>query len=256
MKRLLLILTIISIVNFISAQDLLVGDDFSIDNLGNTYILKNNVLNKYSNGVYECAFDNYSAGIISKFDVSNPLKILVFFGEFNKIVYLDNKLSELRSPIMLDDLGYYDVKAVCSSVFGGFWLFDNQNMCVCRIDSDLTTSMQGTNIYQKLGGANVIDMSESGNYLFLKTDDAKIIVLDKFGNYVKVVDVNAEDFSFAIENDVLYYACGNEIFVCDFNFDRRERIMEIGGGAKSFCVKHNKLFVLDSEGLKTFEIRE
>ncbi len=40
---------------------------------------------------------------------------------------MDNYLSEIRSPIWLDDLGVDQAQLVCSSNQGGFWIFNGLN---------------------------------------------------------------------------------------------------------------------------------
>lgn len=79
----------------ISAQktdaDFLVG----LDGLENIYLIRNNVFHKkHKTEIWE--YKNPSLGTISKIDIQNPLKIVLFYKDFNTIITLDNQLNETQ----------------------------------------------------------------------------------------------------------------------------------------------------------------
>lgn len=220
------------------------ADCVQVDRLGNIYTIHNNIVTKYDENLnVQCSYDNYAAGNISLLDVTNPFKIIVFYAEFNKSVYLDNNLSLLQSAINLDDAGFYNTTSVASSSFGGFWLFDEQEMCVRRLESDLSTSVQGTNIYAKLGDSNVVYIKESANYIFLLTSKSAIIVLDKFANYFTTIELEAECSDFCTDNDILYCNSAKGIQVFDLTRQTQTEI-EVPYSTKIFSVRQGKLFVV------------
>jgi len=260
MKNIINTLVILFSLNSVFAQDsaFLVFDTnangLEIDNLGNIYLINSNVVTKYdANMNFLCAYDNYPAGSMSSIDTHNPFKVIVFYSEYNKLIYLDSKLSELYSPIFLEDAKLYNTKVVCSSSFGGFWVFDEQNVCVRRVSSNLEISQQGTNIYDKLGEANVIAMRESISYLFLLTDDGKFLILDKFGNFYKVIDIGEPCSDFCIDNDMLYYSKNGEIFAYDIMEDKIVTIPS-DGKADKFRIRHDLLYMLIDNKLKCSKI--
>jgi hypothetical protein len=68
---------------------------FGLDVLENYYFEKNNVLiKKNPNQTWE--YQNNALGKISSVDFKNPLRILVFYEEFNTLVFLDNQLNEIQ----------------------------------------------------------------------------------------------------------------------------------------------------------------
>lgn len=68
---------------------------FGFDVLENYYFEKNNVLiKKNPNQTWE--YQNNALGKISSVDFKNPLRILVFYEEFNTLVFLDNQLNEIQ----------------------------------------------------------------------------------------------------------------------------------------------------------------
>ncbi|MCF0206437.1 MAG: hypothetical protein HUK15_03315, partial [Bacteroidales bacterium] len=225
-----------------------------VDKTGNIYTLANNVISKYDEKMdFVCRYDNYSAGSISMLDVSNPFKLLAFVSEFNKLMYLDNNLTELRSPINLDDAGLYNVPVVCSSSFGGFWIFDSQNSCVKRVAMDLTTTQNGTSLYNVLNDSEILQMLESVSYIFLLTSQGDILILDKFGNFIRTLDFDSEVASFCVDNDILYYSLSGAIHAYNISVDSSAVIAELPS-VKAFGVRHDLLYCLYDKELVCMRI--
>lgn len=262
MKKIFIASVLLLLFCFAEAQDFVPwskevdASAIEIDRLGNIYLVKDNVVSKYDQEMnFVCSYDNYPAGSMSSLDVSNPFKVIVFYSEFNKLIYLDSKLAELRSPILLDEAELYGTKAVCSSSYGGFWVFDEQNSCVRRVDSNLEVSQMGTNIYDRLGDADVLAMRESINYLFLFLDGGKIVVLDKFGNFFRSLDVGETCSDFCIDNDLLYYSHDGKIEAYDVAFDTTLPIPTSGKEIRNFRIRHDLLYVLEENSLECCKIQ-
>jgi glutaredoxin-related protein len=71
--------------------------DFAVDNLDNVYVLAStDQLKKYNSGGDSVAvFNNVKKfGKISTIDVSNPLKVLLYYKDFSTIVVLDRLLAK------------------------------------------------------------------------------------------------------------------------------------------------------------------
>src|SRR5438552_190098 len=69
-------------------------DYFTADNLGNFYTVREDELIKYlPNGKMFARYSNLKLGSISAIDVTNPLKILLYYRDFQQIIFLDNQLS-------------------------------------------------------------------------------------------------------------------------------------------------------------------
>ena len=79
------------------------------------------------------AFSARDQGGVTFFDTLNPFKILVFSRPFQKIYYLDHRLSPLSEAISLTDLGLGEVICVCASKYGGFWVYDRWRESLVRL---------------------------------------------------------------------------------------------------------------------------
>src|SRR3972149_5745424 len=89
------------------------GNFFEIDQLGNFYLINSNTLVQYSpNLVKKQQYTNNFSGKVTHIDVNDPLRILLFYKDFNQVVFLDRALSLLGSPVDLGQLGFTNVALV------------------------------------------------------------------------------------------------------------------------------------------------
>ena len=72
------------------------ADDFlGHDKFGFRYFIINNTLNKQKDSL-TLQYKNVSLGKIARVDLQNPLKIVLFYENFNTVVTLDNQLNETQ----------------------------------------------------------------------------------------------------------------------------------------------------------------
>ena len=112
--------------------------NFSIDNLGNIYLItSSNQIKKLNQnfdsiGVFN---DVKRFGTIYSIDVSNPLKILVYYKDFATILMLDRFLN-IRNTIDLRQQNILQVKAIAQSYDNNIWLFDELDATLKKIDEN------------------------------------------------------------------------------------------------------------------------
>ena len=122
-------------------------DYFSTDNDGNLYTINQDEVIKYdSKGELKFRFSNKALGNVSHLDARNKLKILLFYKDFSKILFLDNMLAESSNTILLQDLRLDQTNVVCTSFNNGFWVFDQINFNFARLDQNLRISHETGNL--------------------------------------------------------------------------------------------------------------
>ncbi len=198
------------------------ADFFTSNQLGNLYIIKNAELKKvdFENN-QEKNYSNSLFGKISTVDVSDPFRTFLFYKDFNKIVFLDKNLSEIISPIILDDLGYYNVLSVCQSVNGGFWLFDQSLSQLVYIDKNLNTvkkSSQLSDLLRQNIEQKQVFMLEKNDYIYLGINGEGVLLFDNYGTYLKTFPLLNSGI-FQVSNGIIsYYKEGKLYFYNTNNF--------------------------------------
>jgi hypothetical protein len=136
--------------------------DFTVDNLGNLYLISiTGQLKKIGpDGDSIAVFNNVRQyGKLYFIDVTNPLKVLLYFKDFGTIIVLDRFLNT-RSTIDLRKQNLFQVKAIGQSYDNNIWVFDELESKLKRIGED----------------GRVLDQSADFRQLFDSTPSPQFIV--------------------------------------------------------------------------------
>lgn len=160
--------------------------DFTVDNLGNYYLLsKNNQLKKLnakgdSIGIFN---DVRRYGKLYSIDASNPLKVLLYYKNFATIVVLDRFLNVVNT-IDLRKQNIFQVKAIAQSYDNNIWVFDEQNNKLKKIADDgkvLSETVDFRIIFDDVPSPTQIFDQDGFIYLY---DSAKgMYVFDIYGSF-------------------------------------------------------------------------
>jgi hypothetical protein len=173
--------------------------DFNIDNLGNIYVItRDNLLEKLdANGDSLAVFNDVRHyGKIWTIDVTNPLKILVFYREFATIVVLDRFLNMVNT-IDLRKLGILEARAVGMAYDNNVWVYDELDNKLKRIGDDGSLVDQTTDFRQLFD--SVPDPSviiDQGGLVYLYDTAKGVYVFDHYGGLkARVALIDWLDFS-------------------------------------------------------------
>ena len=136
--------------------------DFTVDNLGNLYLVyQNGQLKKLRpDGDSLAVYNNVRKyGKLYSVDVSNPLKVLLHFKDFNTIVILDRLLNE-RSVLDLRKHSLVQVTAIGQSYDNNIWVFDELELKLKKIGDD----------------GKLIDQSNDFRQIFDSTPSPSVII--------------------------------------------------------------------------------
>jgi len=177
---------------------------FNVDNLNNVYVLtKTNQLKKYSEngdsvGIYN---DVKKYGNPNSLDVSNPLKVLLYYKNFSTVVMLDRLLS-FRNSINFRNHNIFSVRALATSYDNNIWLFDEQEFKLKKIDETGTVLQESTDwrsLFDVVPSPTRLIDRDGLVYLY---DPAKgFYIFDYYGNYKnKLPFVNWSDVEVSGKN--------------------------------------------------------
>lgn len=164
--------------------------DFQVDNLGNVFVLTpENQLKKYnasgdSLGVFN---DVRRYGKIAYIDVSNPLKILLFYEEFGTIVMLDRFLNNVNS-LDLRQLGFYQVTCIGLSYDNNVWVYDALAGKLNKISSDGTLINQSNDMRTFTDSVpDPVLLTDQGGFVYLFDPQKGAFIFDHYGGFQKLI---------------------------------------------------------------------
>lgn len=230
---------------------------FSLDNLGNIYLLTPNNQIKKINSNYDSVGifnDVRRFGKISLIDASNPLKILVYYKDFSTIVVLDRFLN-MRNSIDLRSQNILQVKTIAQSYDNNIWLFDELNAAIKKVDENgkvLLTSADFRMLFDEV--PNPSTMIDTNGQLYLYNTKNGWLVFDYYGALKnKYAIVNWQDVQ--VINNTLTGRTENQLVMSqpqtlsitnyntNFNLDNALKVLH----SKDFT------YVLTPEGLEIYK---
>jgi hypothetical protein len=173
--------------------------DFTVDNAGNIYLLmRDNQLKKLdANGDSLAVFNAVTRfGDIYFVDVTNPLKILLYYKDFATIVEVDRFLNILNT-IDLRGLGIFQVKAIGLAYDNNIWIFDELDAKLKRMGDDGTLIDQTTDFRQLFDTVpDPSQITDQGGLVYLYDESKGVYVFDHYGTVKSHLSLkNWKDFT-------------------------------------------------------------
>ncbi len=215
-------------------------DYFAVDNIGNIYTIKDEELVKYlPTGKYFVRYSNLKLGNISTVDATNPLKVLLYYRDFQQIVFLDDQLTQNSESISLEALGYEQTDQVCAGVNNSFWIYSKQNNELIRFNESSKKVASTGNLKQVLRtDLSPNFMLEYNGYLFLNCPETGIYVFDIFGAFSKIISIkNLKQFQ--VNENIIYYKKDSTLCSYDYKIFE-EACKSVPSSAKSTDLKFRK----------------
>ena len=184
-----------------------------VDELGNVYTQSRSELRKYNmSDTLFSRFSELSNGNISSMDVSNPMRITVFYADFSRVSILDNTLNYLRNTVDLIDAGMEQVLAVCSSYDGGLWMYNRDNFTLQRFNVQLRPDRSIPNLNTIISADFRPElMAEKENVLYVYDRRTGIHLFDIYAGYLKTLPLPVNG-NFAILDNSVYWLADNRLY--------------------------------------------
>jgi len=201
------------------------------DKLGNIYLVSDFEITKYSfSGRMLSRYSSKANGKIASLDVSNPLKLLVFYRDFSMVLFLDNMLNVQGDPIAFEMIGMARVTQTCTGFDNSFWVYDSDVFEVKRLNSKLEISGRSGNLFTVLKKEiKPLSIQEYLNQLYLLGSDSTLYVFDAFGSYVKSWKMNSVG-PLRVASPLVYQLGGESLFVFDTkSLNVNYRNLPVGG---------------------------
>jgi hypothetical protein len=172
--------------------------DFTVDNLGNIYVLNSdNQLKKLGpKGDSLAVFNDVRRyGKITRVDVTNPLKILVYYREFTTVIELDRFLN-IVNTVDLRKQNILQAKAVALAYDNNIWVYDELDAVLKRIGDDGSLVDQTTDFRQLFDSVpEPATICDQGGLVYLYDPAKGVYIFDHYGTLKTHLDLRGwQDF--------------------------------------------------------------
>ncbi len=229
------------------------ADKFTTDKLGNFYIYSNDNIIKYDkNGKQIATYSNINYGKISSMDVSNPQKIMVFYKDFIRIIFLDNTLSINGEGIDVGNLGYEMTTISCSSANNDIWLYDSGEYQIIKLNKNLNIVFNSGNLSQMLKiNLNPNFLLFQNDLLFLNNPETGILIFNTYGTYLKTIPIK-ELQTFQVIGDNIYFYLNNNFKSYNIKtFEEKNFILPDTNSTK-VRIEQNRLYLLYNKNIDIY----
>jgi hypothetical protein len=234
-------------VRFIEKTKPLEGNLVQIDNFNNLYFIGENALVKQTKDS-EFIYNNMQLGQISSVDVFNPLKVNLFYKDFNTVVILDNRLSEIEKINFNLKRPFRNISHISTGNDNAIWCFDQNTQELELFDYRTNATKAKTQPINE----NVIDITSNYNTCWLLTK-SYLYVYNYFGSLLKKLK-NVGYTALAESNGNIVLKKGNSLFYLKNNTGSAIPIKLPNLLIKQFFVTNETLYIYDDEFLYHYQL--
>jgi hypothetical protein len=225
--------------------------DYSVgfDGFKNYYFVKNNVLIKYFEGQTK-EYQNLSLGMLTKVDITNPLKILLFYENFNTVQLLDNQLNEIQKVNFNQIENPILTKCAGLSGQNKIWTFDSNTQQIGLYDLN-------TNTYKTLGNPLtnpiVIYFTDFNNFYWIDSNN-NWFTTTIYGNTTSLGKAETMNSLQVISNNNILYSNGMQLFVKNRISQNIITIEIVEKSFRNFYYKDQILSIFTEKGITNYKI--
>lgn len=221
------------------------------DNLDNVYLLsgRDELLKYDAKGVLRWRYSNNRFGKLYSVDVSDPLRVVLFYADFQQIVVLNNNLNEITSYSFAKN-GNLLVSAVASGNNNSLWIFDRASNVLVKLSSNFTEDIRSANLFQLFD--EVVDakkLAASDQYVFLQRRNNGILQFDRFGGYVRELPIDSlTDFNIT-SNVIAYVKDHTLVKYHPVSFEQSKQQLPVSGPIRQVAVGNKLIAVLTEKAV-------
>lgn len=223
------------------------------DKLGNCYAVteRQEVLKINPKGEIIFRYNNNSLGAIASVDANNPLKILVYYGDYSTIILLDRTLSQI-GRINLLELGSNQVGAACVALDNNIWIYDEILFKLRKIDVNMNMLGESEDLNAQLGQTiHANFLLEKDNFLYLNDPALGVFVFDTYGTYSKTIPLLGLIRFQKVQDQLVYFKEG-KLFAYHLLTFATEEISLPEKDCINAAIEKDRLFILRKSQLDIY----
>jgi hypothetical protein len=231
-------------------QITIAADQFlGYDPFGFYYTMKDNVFSKIKDNK-TVEYKNVALGEITKVDLLNPLKIVLFYENFNTVIVLDNQLNETQKINFSENTIPIVANATGIAAQNQLWIYNSLNQQIGLYDylknnyKAISTSFPESIQYYQSDFNDFYWIDKKNNW-YSCSIFGKITKKSKISDFDSIAIINANQFIIA-KNAVLILE--------DIEKGQKFEIEILEKTFKKFCYKGQILSIFTAEGITNYKI--
>jgi len=219
------------------------------DKFGWKYSIANNTFNKEKDNLI-LQYKNLALGKIAKVDLQNPLKIMLFYENFNTIVLLDNQLNETQKINFSEHPIPIVVAAAGMAAQNRLWIFNSLSQQIGLFD-------YAKNEYKPITVpfAGKLKYYDSDFNCFQWIDDKQLFFAsDVYGKVAGLGNLPAFERVRFVNSDWILYSKDQLLFAFDRKNNQSTAIPIMEKSFKSFTVSDQILSIFTDNGITNYKI--
>ena len=232
---------------------------FTVDNLNNIYLVTHtNQLKKIDEkGDSVAIFNDVKRyGNPSSIDVSNPLKILLYYTPFSTVVVLD-RLLNMRNTINFRKQNIFSVQSIATSYDNNIWLFDEQDYKLKKIDEAGKVQLETTDFRMLFDSVpSPAQLIDRNSYIYLYDPEKGFYIFDHYGTLKnRIAFYHWADVE--VSGKFMYGFNKNKLFSYELNSLtlKEYKLPDFFGKYQAIKAMNRKVYILNKAGIDIYEVR-
>ena len=220
------------------------------DGLGNNYYIKDNVFSK-QNESQTWEYKNVVLGKITSVDYVNPLKIVVFYEDFNTIVTLDSQLNEIQKLNLFDIDNTIFASKIGMASQDQFWIYNALTQQIMLFDYLKNTSKTIGNPIQE---SIKYTQSDFNNFYWIDEIN-NWYAIDIFGKVTLLANIPPFEKIQIVDNEKLLFSRDNILYSLNNQTKVVHEIEIVEKSFQNYYYKDQILAIFTNQQIKNYKIK-
>jgi len=220
------------------------------DGLGNNYFIKNNIfIKQYDTQKWE--YKNVPLGKITSVDYINPLKIVVFYEDFNTIIILDNQLNEIQKLNLFDIDNTIFASKIGMASLNQFWIYNALTQQILLFNY-LNNTFK--NIGNPIQESIKYTQSDFNNFYWIDENN-NWFSIDIFGKVNLLANIPSWENIQIIDTDRLLFSSNNVLYCLNNKSKVVYEIEIVEKSFQKFYFKDQILAIFTNQQIKNLKLK-
>ena len=222
---------------------------FGVDTFGTMYFsTDDNTFNKRTKDT-TITYTNYQLGEITTANAFNPLKINLFYQDFNTVIILDNRLAEVYKIDFNTVIPYKNVTYISTGFDNTIWIY-NQDLQQLELYDYKTNKIRLKTVPLQ---SEVLDLKSDYNFCYLLTKNY-LYIYNYFGSLVnKFENIGYERLAFSKAQ--LLLKAENQLYILTKNNTEIRPIEHPNLLISQFLVTNETLYIYNDGILRQYQLK-